>query len=208
MVQYTLTEEIARWAFEVRCKESNKWHIAFTNPTAGPWKTITASDENGVLGEIYRFQSKEVRPDVVIYNDEFKVILIIEAKDSLSKLVQGNQAEKSVEVIVNLSRVLKQLNTSPFWRSRIDYNIYTGILWGTTNEHSNKEIYSIMDEYQEETARHPELNSDLIVGIESFKNPDGSIDCTLYHRQYNEKGLEPKTLTAIAHSLGVILYEP
>ena len=39
MYTFRLTEEIARWAFEVVCKNSSDWYIAFTNPTAGPWKT-------------------------------------------------------------------------------------------------------------------------------------------------------------------------
>ena len=30
---YRLTEEFARWAFEIECKKTAGWYIAFTNPT-------------------------------------------------------------------------------------------------------------------------------------------------------------------------------
>ena len=40
MYNFRLTEEIARWAFEIICRENPNWYVAFTNPTAGPWKTI------------------------------------------------------------------------------------------------------------------------------------------------------------------------
>ena len=37
-----LNEELARWAFEIKISENSDWEIAFTNPTAGPWKTVKA----------------------------------------------------------------------------------------------------------------------------------------------------------------------
>ena len=82
-----LNEEIARWAFEILFKDLNDWVIAFTNPTAGPWKTIKASDINGEIGEVYRFALKENRPDIVMYNDDLQTVMIIEAKDNIDKLV-------------------------------------------------------------------------------------------------------------------------
>ena len=47
-----LNEEIARWAFEILFTDRSDWVIAFTNPTAGPWKTIKASNEFGEIGEV------------------------------------------------------------------------------------------------------------------------------------------------------------
>ena len=48
-----LNEEIARWAFEIIFKTNTSWHIAFTNPTAGPWKTIkSVSLQSGKEGEV------------------------------------------------------------------------------------------------------------------------------------------------------------
>jgi hypothetical protein len=40
---YNLTEEICRWSFEVHIKKLESWWIAFTNPTAGPWKKIESA---------------------------------------------------------------------------------------------------------------------------------------------------------------------
>lgn len=84
-----LNEEIARWAFEIIFKTNTSWHIAFTNPTAGPWKTIkSVSLQSGKEGEVYRFILEEDRPDIIMYNDSLRVVLIFEAKDSLEKLFQ------------------------------------------------------------------------------------------------------------------------
>ena len=64
MYSYTINEEIVRWAFEVflRNKSEDKWWVAFTNPTAGPWKKIEAPNNGGKLFEIYRFAREEDRP--------------------------------------------------------------------------------------------------------------------------------------------------
>ena len=74
-----LNEEISRWAFEIIFKSNHQWRIAFTNPTAGPWKTIKALNAEGEEGEVYRFPLEETRPDIILYNDELEAILIIEA---------------------------------------------------------------------------------------------------------------------------------
>lgn len=120
---YKLTEEIARWAFEVKCRQSADWYIAFTNPTAGPWKVIKCTDREGKLGEVYRFDLEETRPDIIIVNDKLEIVIIIEAKDSLNKLLAGDQAEKSVMVVANLFKTLSGLYKSPFWGHRTKYAI-------------------------------------------------------------------------------------
>ena len=66
MREYRLTEEFARWAFEIVCKQSPNWYIAFTNPTAGPWKAINAFDKKGREGRIYSFDAKDKRPDIIL----------------------------------------------------------------------------------------------------------------------------------------------
>ena len=105
MYSFRLTEEISRWAFEIICKGDNDWYVAFTNPTAGPWKTIKGLDKSGKEGEVYRFELEETRPDIVLVNDKLKIIIIVEAKDSIEKLTHGDQAEKSVEVVNTLTTI-------------------------------------------------------------------------------------------------------
>lgn len=130
MYTFRLTEEISRWAFEVSCANRSCWFIAFTNPTAGPWKTIKCTNSDGKVGEVYRFELEETRPDILLVNDNLRLIIVIEAKDSLTKLISGNQVEKSVEVVNQLSSILGDKRHNPFWGERADYCIITGILWG------------------------------------------------------------------------------
>lgn len=203
--KYTLTEEIARWAFEIKCKQSENWHIAFTNPTAGPWKAIKAPNSDGVIGEVYRFTLEEVRPDIVIYNDLLETIIIVEAKDTLPKLTSGTQAKKSIEVMVNLSKILTTLHHSTFWDKRLNYSIITGLLWGTEAFTTNSQREQAFNEYYKEIKKFPELDSRLIIGIETYKQPDESISCSVYSKSFEKKGLETISPTTIAQSLNLNL---
>ena len=83
---YNLTEEICRLSFEVHTKKLNNWWIAFTNPTAGPWKKIEGFNKDNKKGEVFRYERDVPRPDIIIVNDKLKTIIIFEAKDNLAKL--------------------------------------------------------------------------------------------------------------------------
>lgn len=90
-----LNEEIARWAFEIIFKTNTSWHIAFTNPTAGPWKTIkSVSLQSGKEGEVYRFILEEDRPDIIMYNDSLRVVLILRQKTALKSYWRRNKLKK------------------------------------------------------------------------------------------------------------------
>lgn len=179
-----LNEEISRWAFEILYKQNTKWKIAFTNPTAGPWKTIKGFDSKGNEGEVYRFPLEETRPDIIMYNDELKAIIIIEAKDSLKKLIAGDQSEKSVEVAERLAGVLSNLGRNPFWAKRATYQTYMGLLWGSLEmSESDADMDEVFDEYYNNAKAHTCLNKDLIIGVESlFK--DGKITCSFKYKTY------------------------
>ena len=176
MYEFRLTEEIARWAFEIRCRENPDWYIAFTNPTAGPWKTIKGIDQSGKEGQVYRFELEETRPDIVLVNDKLRIVIIIEAKDSIDKLTSGNQAEKSVEVVDTLTTILKGCELNPHWGSRSSYPVITGLLWGAQDASSTLERTNAFDEYYKQMESYPQLNKELIVGIETRRKGDG-IQC-------------------------------
>jgi hypothetical protein len=128
---YKVNEEIARWIMEVyvRNNKSLGWWIAFTNPTAGPWKKIIAPDSNGLSIEIYRFVREEERPDLILVNDKKKVIMIVEAKDYCSKLIADSQMKKSVRVIKDVSIILRNKCDSKHWEKRKNYKIIASFLW-------------------------------------------------------------------------------
>jgi hypothetical protein len=127
---FRLTEEIGRWAFEVHLHALPDWYIAFTNPTAGPWKRLMARDEAGVEGEVHRFEREEDRPDLVLVNDRLSTLLIIEAKDSLGALVVPAQVTKSAEVVKTLAETLSLRAENAYWLTRSDYQVLPGLLWG------------------------------------------------------------------------------
>ncbi len=179
-----LNEEVARWAFEILFKQNKKWRIAFTNPTAGPWKTIKGLDSEGAEGEVYRFPLEENRPDIILYNDDLKAILIIEAKDSLNKLVTGDQAEKSVDVVDRLSDILSKLGGNKYWGERALYPTYLGLLWGSSDTLSSQTAYlSVFDTYYKLAITKTNLNKDFVIGIESLYK-SGTIVCYFHHKIY------------------------
>ena len=183
-----LNEEIARWAFEIQIASTRDWYIAFTNPTAGPWKTIKAQNCNGVLGEVYRFKLEEDRPDIIMYNDMLKKIIIFEAKDSIKKLFESTQMEKSSDVFIRLSDTLKSSN-NPFWGERKNYNIVLGLLWGAEGSNSIKsQVDSLFDAYYRIISRNTNVYSGLIIGIES-RRINENIKCFSHYKSYQDENI-------------------
>jgi len=181
-----LNEEIARWAFEIIFKTNKEWFIAFTNPTAGPWKTIKAEAlKDKKIGEVYRFILEEDRPDIVMYNDELKVIIVFEAKDSLDKLTDKTQYIKSSDVVCKLDKYLSEKGSNPFWSGREGYSIITGLLWGSVDNFSTSiEKDSLFDLYQNIVNKDKLVNSNIIIGVETlYKNSD--LKCYAYYKTYD-----------------------
>jgi len=182
-----LNEELARWAFEILFKENSSWKIAFTNPTAGPWKTIKAVSKNtGKEGEVYRFILEEDRPDIILYNDEIESVIIFEAKDSLGKLMEKKQAEKSAEVVIKLARILNGKQSNPYWEGRENYKIILGLLWGSTDmEESEKEKDCLYDCYHILIKNEVSVCNDLVIGIETLYR-SGSLKCRSFFKSYSD----------------------
>jgi hypothetical protein len=145
---YQLTEEIARWRFEVFVKSCPAWYIAFTNPTAGPWKRVMEKREDGVEGEVYRFVRDEDRPDLILVCDDLKTIAIIEAKDSLAKLQVDDQLSKSAQVVEKLSGILSRLGDNKFWNLRSRYSVCAGLLWGGETGSSAEDREDLIERFK------------------------------------------------------------
>ena len=182
-----LNEEISRWAFEILFKQNKKWIIAFTNPTAGPWKTIKADSlSNGKNGEVYRFILEEDRPDIIMYNDELKAVIIFEAKDSLVKLTDKTQYKKSADVVIKLSKILYEKRNNEFWKGRENYKVILGLLWGANDEHEKiVDIYNLFDLYQSLVTKEKRVFSNVVVGVETLYKND-SLKCYFYSKSYDE----------------------
>ena len=203
MREYSLTEEIARWAFEVICRVSEGWEIAFTNPTAGPWKTIKAKNTAGELGEVYRFGSNEKRPDIVLINDSLELIVIFEAKDSLHKLVAATQDEKSVDVVEDLAKVFGEMRDNHYWGDRYRYTVINGLLWGAEGNETMEAIESVFDQYHNDAANCEHFVVDYLIGVQSNKQETGEIKCSMYAKPYN--GCKRVDASVVASTLNMPL---
>lgn len=184
---YKLTEEISRWAFEIHVKNKKSWWIAFTNPTAGPWKRIESFDKNKNKGEVYRFDRDEKRPDIVIVNDDLKSIIIFEAKDTLEKLKVESQTAKSCLVINDMAETLASIKDNPFWGDRHSYKIYNGLLWGSSSPSSASSVEEAFLVYSNELKKiNSIVDTTIQIGIESTKNNNSSI-ILHYHTNSNSE---------------------
>jgi hypothetical protein len=134
----SVSEEIVRWSFEIAVAKSHDWFIAFTNPTAGPWKRITAPNKNGKVGEVHRFQIDETRPDLVLVNDKLRQILIIEAKTTFSDLQKPIQLAKTSQLFLDLTHKLQEISNNEFWGNRRNYDYLLGLLWSAGDETENQ----------------------------------------------------------------------
>lgn len=173
---YKLTEEISRWAFEIHVKDKKSWWIAFTNPTAGPWKRIESFDKNQNKGEVYRFDRDEKRPDIVIINNDLKAIIIFEAKDTLEKLKVESQTAKSCQVINDMAVTLASIKDNPFWGDRYSYKIYNGLLWGSSELSTTSSVADAFQVYSSELKKIKSIvDTSIQIGIESTKDDKDSI---------------------------------
>ena len=204
MYDFTLTEEIARWAFEVGCSSLSNWHISFTNPTAGPWKTIKAKDANGEEGEVYRFELEEKRPDIILLNDELQLVIIIEAKDSLNKLTARNQVEKSVQVVFDLAHKLQGLHGNRYWRPHCEYPIIMGLLWGAERPTTANERNVVFDAYRNEALHYSGFYNNFILGIETTR-VGNALNCRICGKGYRRQCVF--SLEEIAQSFNLPLLE-
>lgn len=177
--KFVPTEEIVRWTFEVHVNNNStakeNWFLAFTNPTAGPWKRVVAPDRSGAMVEVARFGRDEERPDLVLVSDVLRLNLIIEAKDDLSKLVAEVQMKKSLGVIRDLGQRLKTC-TGETWQERAAYRIIPGFLWGGARPETELAlVIGAYDRYREN------LDGQSLVGISVVKT-DGSLKPVLLGR--------------------------
>ncbi len=123
-----------RWAFEVSVHQSRAWKIAFTNPTAGPWKRVLGLGKDGRAGEVHRFEIDEKRPDLILFSDTFKTVLIIEAKTDFSGLADRTQIRKTTALFERLVPLLQSYKSNQYWGERADYHYQLGLLWGKQAE--------------------------------------------------------------------------
>jgi hypothetical protein len=139
----SMSEEIVRWGFEIQVHKSEDWYIAFTNPTAGPWKRLLAKSANGVLGEVHRFAVDEKRPDLVLVSDRYETVLIIEAKPTVAGLANQEQMSKTADLFLSLSGLLRSKSGNEFWGEKSEYCYQQGLLWSpTATDNTNRRALS------------------------------------------------------------------
>ena len=138
-----LSEEIVRWKFELDANIEGIRYIAFTNPTAGPWKTV-----NGPVWEerytLHSFGKKEPRPDVILVCDRLKQIYVIEAKDSAKKL-DKETIEKTYEISETFRRRFSTYTAHASWQNRLTYSLITGFIFGSTIAKYEDEANALLD---------------------------------------------------------------
>lgn len=125
-----VSEEIVRWAFEVNVASEPLWEIAFTNPTAGPWKRVLGKNESGKSGEVHRFEIDEKRPDLILYSDKYETVIIVEAKTNLQGLAHLDQVHKTSALFNRLSALLQSKDANSYWSKRVNYKYELGLLLG------------------------------------------------------------------------------
>jgi len=165
---YSISEEIVRFTFEVHVKQNAPaWNICFTNPTAGPWKTITYEMPDSSI-KIGRYEREEQRPDLILLNKTKSACLIIEAKDEFSKICSTDQINKSFKVFKKeVKRFQSCTNLTNYLRNNLCF--IDGFLWYSSDKKS-ADIFA--ETYYKETKSTTPLICILI-----NKLPDNSLSC-------------------------------
>jgi hypothetical protein len=190
--QFKINEEITRWTTEVLIKQNPQWGwwIAFTNPTAGPWKKITAPNKKGIFEEIYRFNREEKRPDLVLVNDSKKAVLVIEAKYNLNSILDTKQMEKSIKVVKDMSLIMQEIEHNT-WNERRKYHYFTSFLWFS---HNPTEENILVENNQVNTLIEKEGNSFAFekfpVNIVIYENEKGDLKNKFVFRNQTHENLD------------------
>ena len=169
LIPYRMTEEVVRWRFELQLRNSTDWWIAFTNPTAGPWKRLMGRNKLGLEGEVYRFPRDKDRPDVVAVNDALKMVMIVEAKDTAPRLAAADQVRKSSEVVSSLTIALASLGAGPCWGERCKYGVVAGLLWGRPFPDGAIDVATLFGLYRKHLGEVP------LIGFETVQKADGTL---------------------------------
>ena len=120
-----------------------------------------------------------------MYNDELEAVIIFEAKDSLEKLLEKEQAKKSAAVVVKLAELLQSKGNNEFWKGRENYRVILGLLWGSTdNTESDSEKDRLYDHYHALVEGEESVYNDLIVGVETLY-AHGNLKCEGFFKSYN-----------------------
>lgn len=166
-----VTEEVARWVFEVHLTSETNWDIAFTNPTAGPWKRVMASDQWGRRGEVHRFLREDTRPDLILISDELEAIVIVEAKTRVEQLLTERQATKTVAVVKEMAELLQGRGSNPYWQRRANYGTLCGLLWGGERKASPETLDKLKRTYLPIIASGSQISTSILT-VECLREPD------------------------------------
>lgn len=127
-----LSEEIIRFAFEVAImRERTNRFIAFSNPTAGPWKLVLGRRADETY-ELHRFGREDVRPDVIVVCDKLRKIVVIEAKETADQLDSGT-IEKTYGISAMFADIFGLYDSHEDWLQRKTYEVITGFLFGSAS---------------------------------------------------------------------------
>lgn len=109
---YTLTEEIARQAVEVIFRDAaTDWYVAFSNPTAGPWKLIRLQVKGSAI-QVGTYLKEELRPDLILQSPRNRQLLVLEAKRSVDELLRPGQLRRTADVFAAETERLSTLLAS------------------------------------------------------------------------------------------------
>lgn len=180
-MKVTLTEEVARWAFEICLEGSDSdWFVAFSNPTAGPWKTISGLDRDGTLTSIHRFGQTDERPDLVAVSDTHSAIVVVEAKGKLADLDTTDQIAKSARVVREMAQVFSALNSDEAWERRAGYRVIGALLWGVSGKADTSAEHRVLTAFRDELGSLSGVDSRVVLGIVSTQDGSGTVACTGY----------------------------
>jgi len=184
-IPYIISEEIVRFVLEVHIKQGAKdWSVAFTNPTAGPWKKIILNLAGDKL-EVGRYEREEQRPDLIIFYAKYGVFIIIEAKDNFSKIYDATQIKKSIEVFLKEKKRLVNSKLLKKYTEKIKLKFVNGFLWFDTDA-NNAELFA------KHYSKHAKIDDPLLI-INITKHGD---DLTCLGKVYSTKD-DPEIIASI-----------
>jgi ribosome-associated translation inhibitor RaiA len=180
---YKLTEEIVRQSVEVKFRQDQKWIIAFSNPTAGPWKKAKVIID-GKEQLLYAYKKDEDRPDLILQYFSSNTFVICEAKDKLSSMT--NSIDKILDTLNNeCSKIKAKI-------AEREHKFKLGFIFGTKESSITEEIVALTSTLGTNSKLTKFADGFMIIAV--FKDRRESVQSMSYVYNNDWQGILPSSI--------------
>ncbi len=163
MYKFNFAESFGVYKWCTVFEKENKNSVLFAHITGGEWKSI----KNPINKQsIYNFSLNEKKPDFVIHIDPINVLLLGEAKITLSKLY--NDIVKHLNIIQILKKIFSKKSSA--WENTQSCIVPTFMWCSEKKVSSTKDVEKFFNEVKSKYLNNFDSEDLIVVGLEVLRD--------------------------------------